>query len=89
MLTQGPIVTAYETLGKFGEASEGVTTPMLLTAGFPLQVPPEGLAVKLNGNPFVQKAEDGLIIGDIVSETEITRLLVAGQTVGLGFELVL
>lgn len=71
------------------EAKEGVTTPILLTAGLPPQVPPAGLANKLKAVPLVQNSAEAGMLGVMVSVTDTIKLLDEGHTVGLGLEVVL
>jgi hypothetical protein len=71
------------------EVNEGVNKPIVETPAFPNQFPPEGLTLSVTGDALVQIGLTGVIVGVIVAVTDTANVLELGQTVGLGFDVVL
>ena len=83
------MVTEYPTKLLLGMAKEGVTKPLVgLIAAFS-QVPPGGFTVMVKGAALLQNGGTWLIWGVMVLVTGILRVLLEGQTVGFGLEVVL
>jgi len=70
-------------------ANVGVTEPLVLIAALPYHVPPLGLTIILNGAILLQNGFTALIDGIIVFVTEIFNVVVDGQTVGFGLDVVM